>query len=96
MSVIDQLPSLNTPVPKKSGLSFLGQLARQCKAENAKLERQKSKASLAMARKVIKMMEASGRAVSGVTIGPDGAVSVATTDAPQAKSANPNPWDEAV
>jgi hypothetical protein len=93
---LDQLLSANASEPKKGGLSFLGKLARQCKAENAKAESQKSKASLAMARKIIKMMEASGRAVSGVTIGPNGEVFVTTTDGPQAKSANPNPWDEAV
>ena len=53
----------------------------------------KSKASMATAKKLMKLMQTGGKSVSGVTIGPDGSVSVTAADAPSAKSASANPWD---
>ncbi len=53
----------------------------------------KPKASMATAKKLMKLAQANGQTVTGVMIGADGSVSVTTGEAKKASAAPANPWD---
>lgn len=81
-STLASLPTIKKVAPKKGGLSFL-----------RKFESAPAKASIATAKKLMKLTKASGQTVTGVMIGPDGSVSVTTAEAVKANIAPENPWD---
>lgn len=70
------------PVAKSSRLAFVRLHAKT-----------KSKASMTSVKKLMKLAQANGQTVTGVTLAPDGTISVATGDAKKASAAPANPWD---
>lgn len=81
---LDLLPPLGPPTSKKSWLTLL--------AERAKAKT-KPKADMTTVKKLIKVMEAGGKSVTGVTLAPDGTINVATSEAKNAHAVASNPWN---
>ncbi len=79
---VKTLPPINGATSSKGGLSFIRKAARA-----------RSRATLATAKKLMKMARANGQTVTGVTICPDGAVTVTTIEGAKSSAVQANPWD---
>lgn len=79
---VEQLPAFVQAAQRKRGLSFF-----------RKATQRQSKTNLSTVKLLFRAAKANGLKVSGVTIGPDGTVSVMTTTEQQSNLNTSNPWD---